>query len=97
MRLSVFNKSSGKYQVYETDLHPIPTGDVTTELGTIPSLAMLNKQGAKYLGSSDFAQGQIVTDPSQTGFTLGGFVKLGLSLAVVYFLFQGIEKFNRGK
>jgi hypothetical protein len=94
VRLSVFNKSSGRYQIYETDLHPIPTGDVTTELGTIPSLAMLNKQGAKYLGSSDFAQGQIVTDPSQ-GMSLGKFVMFGVSLAVVYYLFQGIKKFNK--
>lgn len=96
MRLSVFNKSSGRYQVYETDLHPIPAGDVVTDLGVVPSLALLNKQGAKYLGSSDFAQGQIVTDPS-AGMSVGKFVMLGLSLAVVYFLFQGIEKFNKGK
>jgi hypothetical protein len=94
MRLSVFNKHSGKYQVYETDLHPIPTGDVMTGLGVVPSLALLNKQNATYLGASDFAQGQIVEDPSQTGMSLGKFVCFGISLAVVYFLLQGIKKFN---
>jgi len=94
MRLSVFDKFSGKYRVYESDLNPIHTGDTQTGLGTVPSLAMLPGRNIRFMGSSDYAQGQIVEDPVR-GMTIGKFVTFGLSLAVVYFLFQGIKKFNK--
>ena len=60
MRYSVWN-DHGTYSVYESDVQPKSRISTPTSLGAVPSqIVRTLPQGAKYLGDSEAAVGEIV-------------------------------------
>jgi hypothetical protein len=68
MRYSVYNPSTGRYKVFESDESPVPPTSALipgnqSNLGATPKTVLPTlPPGARYLGSSETAEGTIVRD-----------------------------------
>jgi hypothetical protein len=73
MRYSVYNPSTGRYKVYESDTAPVPPTTALipgqqSNLGATPKTILPTlPPGARYLGNSETAEGMIVRDTFMFG------------------------------